>query len=458
MTKVKGKKLNIAMNSNPHPQSLSQREKEVPVINSKNSNPHPNPLPEGEGVLPDGWVETTLDEVTTIKGGKRLPKGEKLVSQKTDHFYIRITDLENNLIKKDQLQFISDETFLKISRYIVNSGDIIISIVGTIGLVAKIDKELNGANLTENCVKLIDLKELYNKFLYYFLISRLGQGEIRKNTVGAVQKKLPIYGVQNIKINLPPLPQQKAIAGVLSAFDDKIELLREQNETLEKIGQEIFKEWLLPSRQAGGKYSIDDELPDDWRVGKLGEEIEAFLGGTPSKAKKEYWENGNIPWVNSGKVNDFRIIDESEMITEDAVKNSATKILPKGTVVLAITGATLGQYSRLEIDACFNQSVVGLKENEKFHSSYIYFWLAENIQEIIRHASGGAHQHINKENINQTDFLIPSQEVLNDFYEKIDPIMEKISENMFQIQTLSKTRDTLLPKLMKGGIILNDNK
>lgn len=203
-----------------------------------------------QGFPPNDWIETTLGEVTEIKGGKRLPKGENLVSYKTDHPYIRITDLENNQIKKNQLQFVTDEVFQSISRYIVNTGDVIVSIVGSIGFVALIDEDLNNASLTENCVKFVNLKNLDSKFLYYFLISRDGQGEIVKNTVGAVQKKLPIYGVQNIEISLPPLPEQQIIASVLSVFDDKIELLREENNTLEQTAQAIFQEWF-------GKYDID---------------------------------------------------------------------------------------------------------------------------------------------------------------------------------------------------------
>ena len=139
--------------------------------------------------------------------------------------------------------------------------------------MAFIDPDLDKASLTENCVKLVNLKNLDPKFLYYFLISKLGQDEILKNTVGAVQKKLPIYGVQNINIFLPPLPEQRAIASVLSAFDDKIELLREENKTLEAIGQTIFVEWF-------GKYSPErpEELPEGWRVGKLSE-IADFVNG-----------------------------------------------------------------------------------------------------------------------------------------------------------------------------------
>lgn len=398
-----------------------------------------------ENKLPEWWIETTLGEVCEIKWWKRLPKWENLVNYKTNHPYIRITDLENNSINKKQLQFVTNEVFSSISRYIVNSWDVIISIVWSVWFIAKIDDDLDNASLTENCVKLVNLKNLDSIYLYYYLISQIGQNEIQKNTVWAVQKKLPIYWVQNISLSLPPLPEQQSIAKILSSFDLKIELLREQNETLEKIGQEIFKEWFW-------KYKVWDELPEGWRVGKLGEELETFLWWTPSKLNESFWQNWTIPWINSWAVNNFRIIEATEMITEEALKKSATKLLPKWTVVIAITWATLWQYSRLEIDCCFNQSVVWIKENKKIQSSYIYFWITNNIENVIRNATWWAHQHINKENVNQNDFLIPNNYILNKFYELVNPVMEKISINMFEIQTLSKTRDELLPKLMKGEV------
>ena len=230
--------------------------------------------------IPKGWVITTLGNICKPKGGKRLPKGETLISERTDHPYIRITDFEGNSINKSNLQFVPDETFKKISRYIVNEGDVIISIVGTIGLVALIDKKLNNASLTENCVKLIKPKGVYNLFLYYYLTSKHGQYEIDINTVGAVQKKLPIYGVENINIFLPPLPEQKAIANILKAFDDKIENLQTQNKTLEQTAQTIFKEWF-------GKYQVGDELPEGWRVGRIGDYITDSIGGDYGKEEPQ---------------------------------------------------------------------------------------------------------------------------------------------------------------------------
>jgi len=126
--------------------------------------------------------------------------------------------------------------------------------------------------------------------------------------------------------------------------------------------------------------------------------------------------------------------------------------MPKGTVVIAITGATLGQVSRLEIESTGNQSVIGIIPNEKFSSAFLFYWMLESVSTIINTATGGAQQHINKNDVNDFDFIIPSDNILKKHFEIINPMLEKISNNCFQIQTLSTLRDTLLPKLMKGEI------
>ncbi len=393
--------------------------------------------------LPQGWREVRLGEVGEIVTGKTPPtKRSELFG--SEYPFITPTDISDNIRFCEPRRFLSEVGKNYQKNLILPPNSICYTCIASIGKIC-LTKEYSFTNQQINSV--IVNKEYYHLFIFYLL--RFLTPDIKKIASGTTTGIINKTAFSNILISVPPLPTQKAIAKVLSAFDDKIELLREQNETLEQIGQTLFKEWF-------GKYSPlrPDDLPEGWRVGKLGEVIETFLGGTPSRSKKEYWTNGTVPWINSGKVNDFRITEGSEMITQEAIENSSTKLLPKGTVVLAITGATLGQYSRLEIDACFNQSVVGLKENEKFKSPYIYFWVANNISHIIKHASGGAHQHINKENINQTDFIMPTEEYLNEYYKIADVIMDKISNNVFQIQTLAQTRDTLLPKLMKGEVLI----
>ena len=188
---------------------------------------------------------------------------------------------------------------------------------------------------------------------------------------------------------------------------------------------------------------------------KLGEICEIVSGSTPKTSVDEYW-NGNIAWINSGEVNEFRIVKPSEYITEEGLKHSATKLLPKKTTVLAITGATLGQVSLLEIDSCANQSVIGVLENDNIPYEFIYPLINVKITELCSHMTGGAQQHINKNNVEQLNIVLPSENVMTEYKEKTKSIYSQITNCCFESRRLAELRDTLLPKLMSGEIKVND--
>ena len=408
--------------------------------------------------IPKGWKMTILGEVAEIKGGKRLPMGKTLVTQRTEHPYIRITDIENNKIKKSQLQFVTDDVFSSISRYIVNSGDVIVSIVGSIGFVAQIDDDLDKASLTENCVKFVNLKNLESRFLYYFLTSKSGQNEIERNTVGAVQKKLPIYGVQNIQFFLPQLPEQQAIAAVLSSLDDKIELLREQNKTLEATAQAIFKEWFVNFNFPGATGKMIDseigEIPEGWRVGEIKDLCKKLAsGGTPATIKKDYYD-GDIDWFSTKELQDNFIFESDKKITKTGLESSSAKVFPKGSVVMAIYAApTVGRLGILGKEATFNQAACGFVANEEIASNeYIYLLLLSLRDDFNRLANGAAQQNLNVGLVKNFTIIIPDKIIMTQFKAIVTPIFGKILNNTSQIQTLSALRDTLLPKLMKGEV------
>lgn len=176
-------------------------------------------------VLPKGWKKRRLDSICTVKGGKRLPAESELLDYPTAHPYIRVRDVGDNryVCLTDQFQYIDEETYQAISRYIVGSNDIIISIVGTIGLIGKIHTTLNKANLTENCVKLTDIKEVTPDYLYYTLCMKKNNKEIDLLTVGAVQAKLPMYNIQSIDIVVPPKDLLKAFQNKMEALNGLIE-------------------------------------------------------------------------------------------------------------------------------------------------------------------------------------------------------------------------------------------
>lgn len=180
------------------------------------------------------WNEAKIKEFAEVKGGKRLPKGKQLIKEQNSHPYIRIRDLGKSkyLQLTSEYEYVDDETQQSIARYIVNEGDILISVVGTIGLIGIVGATLDKANQTENCDKIINIKGLIPEYLYYYLVSDFGQEEIRKGTVGAVQPKLPLKNVQDISVRYPSMEEQEKIVAILSSIDEKIAINEKINNNL----------------------------------------------------------------------------------------------------------------------------------------------------------------------------------------------------------------------------------
>lgn len=283
------------------------------------------------------------------------------------------------------------------------------------------------------------LSEIDSRYLCYFFKSSVGQQQLEASMIGSAQKALTIIGLKNLEIKFPSEVEQISIAGFLSSIDDKIDLLQRQNKTLEQLAETLFRQWFF------------EEAAESWEETTVGKVLKTELGGTPSTKRPDYWD-GNIPWINSGEVNNFRIDKASKYITRLGLKESNTKLMPKGTIVIAITGATLGQISILEIEACANQSVVGIIPNKDFPMEFVFLWVKLKLKEIISNQTGGAQQHINKNDVNETQIIIPPKSLMGECMPILSSLFNKISSNIKQISTLTQLRDTLLPKLMSGEV------
>lgn len=277
--------------------------------------------------------------------------------------------------------------------------------------------------------------ELLSDYLYYNLSNRYD--ELRalsdSNSIrGSITTKL----FNSMEISIPTLDIQKKIVDILRAIDEKIVNNKKINHHLEQMIHLNFSNYF--SNKSYEKKA-------------LGEICSVTLGGTPSRSKVEYW-NGTIPWINSGEINKFRIISPSEHITELGLVKSSTKLLPKHTTVLAITGATLGQVSLLEIDSCSNQSVVGVQPSEELPYTFIYPFIVNKIHQLIAKQTGGAQQHINKGNVEELSVPLYTSNTIEEYNSIVEPIFNKISNNCFENERLIMLRDSLLPKLMSGEL------
>lgn len=177
-------------------------------------------------------MKVKLGEIATIKGGKRMPKGTNLQIKKNEHPYLRITDFDNGRFNMNSLKYVPQDVFQKISSYTISKNDIFLSIVGTIGLVALVNKELDGASLTENAVKIVPKSKVDNQYLAYYLQSFRGKSQIDALSVGSTQKKLPIKNIKKLEIELPKYSEQCSISHKLAILDKKIELNNEINANL----------------------------------------------------------------------------------------------------------------------------------------------------------------------------------------------------------------------------------
>ena len=176
--------------------------------------------------LKQGWIETTVGDIADIKGGKRIPKGEKLLTKKTKHPYIRVTDFnDNGSVDLDDIHYISDEIYEGIKRYIITTEDAYVSIAGTIGKCGIIPLELNNANLTENACRLIFNTNIYNRFFVYFSLSDEFKALTQKETRANAMPKLSILRLSQIQIPLPPLSVQKEIVARLDKLSENVKRL-----------------------------------------------------------------------------------------------------------------------------------------------------------------------------------------------------------------------------------------
>jgi type I restriction enzyme S subunit len=417
------------------------------------------------------WKETTLGKVAEIQTG---PFGSQLHQE--DYVIdgtpiITVENLVNDYINHtSDTPKVSESDRARLSRYILNEGDIVFSRVGSVDRCGYVSEKENGWLFSGRLLRIRPNKEIFNKYVFYWVSQRAIKEYVRKIAVGATMPSINTKLLSEIPISFPPINEQRAIAAILSSFDDKIELLRRQNKTLEKIAQTIFKEWFInfnfpdengkPYKNSGGKMkpSEPDEIPHEWKVGKLKKVVELRGGTTPKTSNSDFW-NGNINWTSPKDISNTRdlfLTKTERKITENGLKQISSGLLPKGTLLLS-SRAPIGYLAISNIDISINQGYIALLPNTYFSNIFMYLWLKTYMQKVINAANGSTFLEISKSSFKNIDCIIPYKDVLNNFEVSAKPIFTRIRSNIYQIQTLSRLRDILLPKLMKGKIRIRGN-
>ncbi|MEP5935228.1 MAG: restriction endonuclease subunit S, partial [Winogradskyella arenosi] len=158
-------------------------------------------------LYPKNWDVVNIEDIADVKGGKRLPKGESLIEEITNHPYIRVADMFMGGVKTGKILYVPEDVYPSISRYTISKDDLFISVAGTLGIVGGIPEELDGANLTENADKLTNIK-IDKEFLRQVLLSPIIQNAVEKEKTNNAQPKLALSRIRTFKIPNPPLPEQ----------------------------------------------------------------------------------------------------------------------------------------------------------------------------------------------------------------------------------------------------------
>lgn len=381
-------------------------------------------------------------EIGKIRSGKRLPKGFLVTEKETKNRYIRVRDIQEGEIKVNEVQYISDEAASKISKYIVNTGDIIISVVGTVGSIASIPDELDNAYLTENCNNLlVDENKCEKKYLKYFLLSKKGQNEIASNTVGSTQPKLPIYGINNFNIDLPDLKTQRRIVHILSVLDNKVLINNKTCENLEAQMSAIFKNWFIDFEPFKNDEFIKTDLgmiPNGWSIVSLGEAFVFRRGTALTKNEVSTTKDNDYPFVVYGAGKD--IFGYSKDYTLDVP-----------SVLIAAIGAGAGTVSRSyerQYSVTSNAFYV-LPRNELDYAYEIFTLRNYNFKD---RCSGSAQPMLSYSSFADDRIVFPNRNAIKRFHDVCKPMIESINQLMEQNYALISIRNAILPKLMSGEI------
>jgi type I restriction enzyme S subunit len=292
--------------------------------------------------------------------------------------------------------------------------------------------------------------------------------------------------LSRLEIVVPEMDEQKRIADVLKPLDDKIELNRRMNETLEEMARALFRDWFVdfgptrrqmegatdPAAIMGHAFPADkaatlarlfpaklgdDGLPEGWEERPFEAMVEIVGGGTPKTKIAEYW-NGDIPWfsvVDAPEKGSVYVHSTEKCITHAGLENSSARLVPEGTTIISARG-TVGKIGMAPRDMTFNQSCYALRPKYPVGERFVFLAAGQMVERLQTMAHGSVFSTITRNTFSNLSFSGASKDCHSDFEDTTQPLFAKMKLNGQEIQTLTQLRDLLLPKLMSGEIRLKD--
>jgi type I restriction enzyme S subunit len=349
-----------------------------------------------------------LGELVTVKGGKRLPKGEKYARSRTQHPYLRVCDFASGSISEKDLRYLTKETHSKISRYTISHDDIYISIAGSIGIAGIIPKHLCGANFTENAAKLAikDKSKLDRSYLVYYL-NTFGQNQIKKQVLATSQPKLALFRIEKLKIPLPSLQKQRRIAAILDKADGIIKKRQQAIQLTEKLLRSHFLEM----------FGNPVTNPYGWELEKIGNLGKVITGNTPPRSNPENYGD-YIEWIKSDN-----ITTPYHFLTEAVEKLSYQgkqigRIVPSNSIlVTCIAGSfnSIGRAALTDREVSFNQQINAIVPKKGINPYFLYshFFVAQHL--VQAKSTNSIKSLVTKSKFSDIIFINPPPEKQQEF-------------------------------------------
>ncbi len=407
------------------------------------------------------WERKRLRElpVQIIDGDRsaRYPKRSEF--QNSGVLFLNTTNIVDDRLELDEAVYISEQKYSEIKKGRAERGDIFMTTRGSIGKVARFDCEHETALINAQILILrADPNQLDSRFLFHTLRSPVFKTHLANFASGSAQPQIPITDLREVDLPIPPLPVQRRIAGILSAYDELMENSQRRIRILEAMARALYREWFVHFRFPGHEKlprvpSPLGDIPKDWEVTTFGELYNTGSGGTPSRSRPEYFENGTIDWVKSKELLDGFVLATEERITERALDESSARLFPANAVLIALYGATIGKLAILSRVAATNQACCAiLPKRSPFGREFAFLTLLLNREKIISLRLGAAQQNISQVLLRNFECLKPADELVRRFSEQTAPFFDGILTLQRQIENLRQNRALLVPRLLSGQV------
>jgi type I restriction enzyme S subunit len=408
--------------------------------------------------MPENWKTYTLGELSVdISYGYTESASKVEIGPK----FLRITDIQNHFIKWEEVPYckISDKDAIK---YQLEIGDIVIARTGnSTGATALIKTEIN-AVYASYLIRYQLNKELANPpYIDFVLRSKKWENFVDSIKGGSAQPGANAKQFAEFEITLPPLQQQKSIATILSALDDKIELNLQMNKTLEEMAMALYKHWFVDFGPFQNGKFVNSELgmiPEGWEVKRLDEVCNLTIGRTPPRKEPKWFsQSEGVKWISIKDIGNsgLYISQTSEYLSEEAVKKFNVTIIKPNTVILSFK-LTVGRVAISSERMLSNEAIAHLnRRDENFPVEFLYSYLRLFDYNSLGSTSSIATA-VNTQTLKAMKITLPTDKLLSDFFSKITDIFQQIKNNQEENHTLTTLRNTLLPKLISGAIRVKD--